>query len=314
MMPMILGRIDRTAFVMTDEEWAEVNKGSDWPTFTGLACVIALTFGAITFFTWRFESLWIALVVCPLAVSFFNQVAQVTHFASHAALVPSRHIEMLVGRISSAALGYTLDGFSRTHLSHHNYLNGPDDGDRLWAVQRITRCHVLTTLLEDLFGISTGRRALQYYFDRQAKLRTTASNILLVVVTQFAILAIFHTVRGWEFYFLFYVLPLISLYPLLARLRSTCEHIPLCSVEGGNYWYARTFDLNCIERFVLGPAQQHYHLEHHLVPNASPRQLQKIRGFLEARHDLRPVKARSYLALAWNILWMPSKGVLHQQK
>ena len=76
----------------------------------------------------------------------------------------------------------------------------------------------------------------------------------------------FSILSAWYLYFLLWLLPSLTWYRLVVRLRNIAEH---ASVESNDdrLKNTRTTKANLIERAFIAPYNVHYHLEHHLVVN-----------------------------------------------
>jgi fatty acid desaturase len=90
-----------------------------------------------------------------------------------------------------------------------------------------------------------------------------------VIPVQLGLLALYWWIAGPYYYFLFHILPLVTIYPAVIRLRSTVEHsfpIGYTTADAEQSWVTRSTDANWLERFVIAPLDGHYHFEHHLLP------------------------------------------------
>ena len=196
------------------------------------------------------------------------------------------------------------------HLKHHRLTQQPDDPDLpLSAPFPITRASLRRKVLRDLTG-RTGyqRRKAQLrealgasgtpWRERAARLRRRLGGAALVNLVLFSALAL---AGYWWLYPLLWLLPLLTWYQLVSRIRNIAEHAVV--PDNDDPWRnTRTTLAGPLTRLVLAPYRVNYHLEHHLFPFAPCWRLPRLhRHLLAAGHGSRMELRRSYrevLALA----------------
>jgi fatty acid desaturase len=246
-----------------------------------------------------------------LSVRTFNCFAQLVHMSDHGGLFPGIRLNRVAGNIAAYCLGYTRSGHRRAHLNHHLYLNTERDPDRIWGAPDETTRDLIRSWCRDFLFLSALERLLQYsQSDRKAfsvaPWRTlsaggvvkAALSMYPVVLTQAVILGVYTVTVGPLYYFLVYVLPILTFYPAQIRLRSTVEHgfdAGYRPVSPEDYWVTRSTHARFLERFVFAPYGIQHHFEHHLFPTVPHYHLPKVRRLLEARGIEVPV-VPGYLA------------------
>ena len=239
----------------------------------------------------------VTFVACFLLnIRAFNCLAQMVHASDHGALVARPDLNTRLGNLSAYCLGYTRRGHRRAHLNHHLYLNTPADPDLIWGRPDESSRMLFRKWVQDLLLVSAIGRFLQYsQSDRStfsvAPWRTLTLSSLLgtvrgiwpIVAVQGAVLAYYTVVIGPVYYFALYVLPIMTLYPAIIRMRSTVEH----SFEAGyratssrDVWVVRSTRAYMLERFLFAPLGTHHHFEHHLFPIVPHYNLGKIQALL----------------------------------
>lgn len=241
----------------------------------------------------------LTLVVCVLvSLHVFNRLASLIHMSDHNALLPDPRANSVIGSLSAFLMGYTRHGHRAVHQEHHLYLNTPDDPDKIWGVPDETARTVFSGWVGDLLFSSAIRRLLQYVQPRRRRYREPATGSLVsrafhavrlqlpVFPVQLSLVAWYHWVVGWQYYLLLYVLPILTLYPAIIRLRSMVEH----SFEPGyrpespeQCFVIRSTRANLFERFVIAPLHGEYHLEHHLLPTVPYYNLPAARRVIESK-------------------------------
>jgi fatty acid desaturase len=202
-----------------------------------------------------------------------NALNVLVHEGSHQSLAASRRCNrLLTNAFAGYWIGYDEDSYREIHQRHHRYLNERDDPDLPLYSIAASRAQLARGFLEDLLAISAARRALVYargdggesagrLFHAGAK---ALANLLLLgwLVVQHGPLS------GALSYGLFWILPLLCLYPAIIRLRTIAEHFaPELSVRGSQpVFVARSTRCGPLGHYLLG-AQMDYHFEHHLFPS-----------------------------------------------
>jgi fatty acid desaturase len=160
------------------------------------------------------------------------------------------------------------------HLKHHRLTQQADDPDLpLSAPFPITRASLRRKILRDLTG-RTGyqRRKAQLsdalgpsgtpWRERAARLRRRLGGAALVNAALFSALAL---AGYWWLYPLLWLLPLMTWYQLVSRIRNIAEHAVV--PDNDDPWRnTRTTLAGPLTRLVLAPYRVNHHLEHHLFP------------------------------------------------
>jgi fatty acid desaturase len=238
----------------------------------------------------------LTFVVCILwSIRTFNSCAQLVHETDHGTLFASPRLNNALGNVCAYILGYTRYGHRQVHVDHHLYLNTSRDPDTIFSQPYATGREILQGLLGDVFFLSAVKRFLQYFQsgDDTARrvapwehltpgfLRHLAIALLPVALTQLVILGIYAVTAGAVYYLWFYVVPIMTIYPLQIRIRSIAEHsFELDGPPAASAWATRTSKLNLLERLVMAPLQQDYHYEHHLFPTIPNHNLPKVHQLL----------------------------------
>jgi fatty acid desaturase len=229
----------------------------------------------------------------------FNRLAQLVHASDHGDLLPNADANNALGNLCAYLMGYTRTGHRLAHQAHHSHLNTERDSDKVWGNPGDSASQMLRKWLEDLFLVSAVRRVLQYaqhdrstfsvspwerlsmrYFAQALKVQAP------VVPVQLALLALYWWIAGPYYYFLFHVLPLVTVYPAVIRLRSTVEHsfpIGYATNDAEQSWVTRSTNAGWFERFVIAPLDGHYHFEHHLLPGVPYYNLAKAHAIIAGK-------------------------------
>lgn len=177
------------------------------------------------------------------------------------------------------------------HLVHHRLTQQPDDPDlSLSAPFPITRASLWRKMLRDISG-QTGfkqrrgqiRAALgkagQSFPERFAVFRRKLGGPILA---NLLLLALFTAFGKPHYYLMFWLLPLLTWYMVVLRIRNIAEHAVVPDNDDV-LRNARTTYASWWERAVLAPYWVNYHVDHHLLMYVPCFNLPKLHALLLAK-------------------------------
>jgi fatty acid desaturase len=206
-----------------------------------------------------------------------NAFGVIVHEGSHGMLVKSRTLNDHV--TNWAAAFWTINSveeYRPTHRLHHRYLGTQQDPDRFFYLVPARRGALAKLMLQDLSGVTAFRRATTRLTGTSQESDAAPSLLfkprLLIgkVVTQLVVLGQFVAfqgmARGVLFYAVFWLVPIVCMYPMILRLKTIVEHYDarLHYPKVVN-WTARTSAAGFLQNHVVG-ARMEYHFEHHVLP------------------------------------------------
>lgn len=226
-------------------------------TVLGVWFQAALTVGAAI---WLHHPLaWFAAFV--LMGRTFARLGILGHEAAHRLLFSRKSVNDFVGKWFLAYAGFTpIEAYRRAHMAHHKDEMGPEEPDiPLYRGYPIPPDSFRRKLVRDAFFI-TGWKIRKPLLQLAWKRNPIALQILGV---QAAIFGIFLAIGRPELYLFLWVLPEMSVWRVLNRLRAIAEH-------GG---MARSSDRRLtthhvrqswLARFWIVPYNTGWHLAHHV--------------------------------------------------
>jgi fatty acid desaturase len=239
-----------------------------------------------------------ALLVVVAIATRINALSVVMHEGSHGFLARRRVVN---DRVCNAAAAWwmlhSVEEYRPAHRLHHRYLHQSRDPDVPSYLIGERRGALTGLLLQDLMGVTAFRRALTLLAatsDASAadapspvRTRTALRNLAGKAIAQLVILGQFVLFQGlWRgllFYAVFWLVPVLCIFPLLLRLKTVTEHFdPRLRDDSTNIWVARTSAVGRIQDHIIG-ARMEYHFEHHVVPTVPYRGLRRLHETLEAR-------------------------------
>ncbi len=193
------------------------------------------------------------------------QFASLMHESAHRLLFANKTINDFVGRW---LLGYpsfvNTDGYRFVHMAHHREEFGPNEPDiPLYANYPISRQSFRRKLLRDSVGI-TGVRLMRdqfaVLFQGDSRSRNTQIKILAVQIAIFTVLAAIG--HPW-IYFGLWLLPFLTVWRVINRLRSIAEHGGL-RADVDRRITTHSVRQATVTRFAIVPYNIGWHLAHHV--------------------------------------------------
>jgi fatty acid desaturase len=221
-----------------------------------------------------------------------NAYGVILHEGSHGFLAKSRRLN---DRLCNWGIAFwtinSVEEYRPTHRLHHRYLGQERDPDRVFYLVPYRRGALTSLLLQDLLGVTAFRRATSRISGTSqesgapASLLTRPSLLVGKLITQLAVLGQFIVFQGiWRgilFYVVFWLVPIVCMYPMILRLKTITEHFdPGLRAPNSVHWIARTSSAGWLENHLVG-ARMEYHFEHHVVPTIPYRGLKKLHRQLE---------------------------------
>jgi fatty acid desaturase len=291
----------------TTEEWTSLSAHSRWRglLLVAHAWVVIIAAGAMAV-------IW--PITIPIAIALIGArqlgLAILMHDAAHRALSSDPKVNDFVGHwLCGQPVGATLPSYRNYHLTHHKYAQQAEDPDLgLSAPFPITRKSLHRKMIRDLTGQT-------FFKQRTAVLRArlkarkpgqsawscwAAEGVRLrgFLLWQLGLLVALSAVGLWWTYFVLWLLPMATWYPLNTRLRNIAEHACIAKDEPDPLRHARTTTANLIERAFIAPYYVQFHCEHHMFMHLPCYQLPRAHRLLDekgvtARMETEP----SYLAV-----------------
>ncbi len=231
------------------------------------------------------------------------QFASLMHEAAHRLLFSNKFANDFAGRWLLGFPGFvTTDGYRFVHTAHHRQEFGPDEPDiALYANYPITRRSFRRKLMRDALGI-TGvrlmRDQLQTLFRGERRSRMTQVKIFGLQIILFAV----SWIIGHPFiYLLLWLLPFLTLWRVINRLRSIAEHGGMRQDEDRRMT-THSVRQSLLARFFMVPYNIGWHLAHHVDSGIPFRSLPRYHAELRATSYVTDAyEYRSYLAI-WRAL------------
>jgi len=249
--------------------------------------------------------------ILPLSVLLMGrahaQFASLMHESAHRLLFADRKWNDTVGRW---LLGYpafsSTDAYRRVHMAHHREEFGPDEPDMpLYAGYPISTASMRRKLLRDAEG-RTGwklmRGLLRQWNSPDLRSRHTFWKIMAV---QAVLLAGAIASGHWWVYPVLWVLPYLTVWRVINRLRSIAEHGGMQRSKDRRQT-THSVRQHMLARFLLVPYNIGWHLAHHVDSGVPFRNLPRLHRELQsAGYVDDTIEYPSYPAI-WRALRRPN--------
>ena len=266
-----MANVDVAQPVLSPEQDAYLRERSDWMG----ACLVL--------HAWLVIALAMAFFVAwPNPLSFLIAViviggrqlglAILMHDAAHRALFKNTRLNDTLGAfLCGWPVGASLTLYRPYHLSHHRHTQQKEDPDLILSSPfPITRQSFWRKMRRDILGVTGYQRRMAFFrmeMGDSPSLWQRLKNLLAAekyfFLTNLAIFVITAAAGVWWAFFALWLLPLLTWYQVISRIRNIAEH----AVVGNNddrLRNTRTTLASWGMRMVLAPYWVNYHLEHHL--------------------------------------------------
>jgi fatty acid desaturase len=199
-------------------------------------------------------------------------LAILMHDAAHRALFKNAKLNDFIGaHFCGFPVGASLSLYRPYHLSHHRHTQQAEDPDLILSAPfPITKDSFKRKMWRDILGVTGYQRRLEQFKYTMGADPSLARRLLKLaqhekyfIASNAALLLILSAAGVWWAYFALWLLPLMTWYQVISRIRNIAEH----AVVGDNddrLRNTRTTLTHWAMRMVLAPYWVNYHLEHHL--------------------------------------------------
>jgi fatty acid desaturase len=296
----------RIEAVVASDELAELSRRSLVDTVGLLAAlwveIIVLLVGANLLP--RLSLAWavpIGILLVVLIATRINALGVVIHEGSHGFLARSRRLNDRLCNLGAAWWTInSVEEYRPTHRLHHRYLGEERDPDRPSYLLPDRRAAMAVLILKDLLAVTAVKRAQVLFSgsrdEEGAETGPSAWKKILLgkCAVQLVVLGSFVLFQGpWRgvgWYAIFWLVPILCVYPVILRLKTITEHFdPRYWEDAAQLWVARTSFAGRLQNHLIG-ARMEYHFEHHVLPNIPFKGLAALHRRLEdngwiERHD-----------------------------
>lgn len=209
------------------------------------------------------------------------QFASLMHEAAHRLLFRNKRANDFVGRWLIGYPAFTnTDAYRRVHMAHHREEFGPDEPDiPLYANYPISEASFRRKLWRD----ASGRTGLRLLRDQLAGIKSPVAvvrrTLVKILAVQAALIATAIVSGYWWAYPLFWLLPYLTVWRVINRLRSIAEHGGLMASDDRRV-ATHSVTQHPVAQFFLVPFNIGFHLAHHVDAGVPFRNLSRYHRLL----------------------------------
>lgn len=193
----------------------------------------------------------------------------IMHEGAHYRLFRNRRLNDIISDMLAAfPTLFSTQWYRQHHLTHHRYTNTEQDPDwvrkiplKEWQFPQSSKA-IKMTLWRQLFVGGLQWIQLTAMISKNDRAKIIYWSLLLGTILTLGL--------GKEF-FLYWMAPLLTLFPLIQRIRSLSEHFGLPNEHELNE--TRNILAHPVERFFFSPHNVNLHLVHHLFPSVPQHRL-----------------------------------------
>ena len=262
----------RPADLFTTEAWAPFQARSAWvgPLLVAHCwTVIALAIAAGVLWPW--------LIPVSVAVVGARQLglAILMHEAAHGGLSPNARLNDVLGHwLCAAPVGASLQLYRPYHLAHHKYAQQPEDPDLLLSAPfPVSRASLRRKIIRDLTGQTFFKQRVLFALkafqssrdeDLAGDAVVTGRAVAPFLLFNLGLLVLLSLLGAWWAFFVLWLLPMATWFPMVTRLRNIAEHACVEGSATDAFRAARTTRARWWERAFIAPYWVNFHAEHHL--------------------------------------------------
>ncbi len=237
------------------------------------------------------------------------------HEAVHYGLFVSKSMNEIFGNINCSLVGLNLNTYREQHMTHHRARSISEDSDAYIYLPIINADPGIRRFIVWIFGtipeiISKFRVKGMMSHNKNEGLHIFDINKWGMLILNAFLFLLLSKVFNWYFYFIFWLMPILTVAVFLNRTRVFIEHsythlINNKSIKSLNDSPVETIDIvsNRFERFIISPFSFNYHYTHHQIPTMpyyNNKDLQKI--FLEKYKNTHFVVDNTYFRMLMVLL------------
>jgi len=224
---------------------------------------------------------WVAVVAAiPVMASAQLRFYILHHEAAHRLLFSNRRINDIVGVniLGWLPLGTGTHGYRRGHVNHHRDEFGPKEPDfLLYSLYPISRSSMRRKVRRDATGVS-GWRIIKPRFTGLLQ-REHLPISLRFFAGQALVFCLFALAGSPWLYIFLWVVPYLTWYQVVNRLRSIAEHAGMTRSDDRRLT-SHIVEQSPIARLLFAPFNVGYHLAHHVDSGVPFRNLPRLRQIL----------------------------------
>lgn len=254
-----------------------------WATILGAISIAAFA-----------HNVWVSAIAIFIVATRQNILGLLVHEQAHCLGFKAGWGDLFVDTFAAFPLFITVHGYSKVHLSHHNFYFSDKDPDYIrkqgkeWSLP-VPKRTLIRSFLKDISGLNIKKAIL---CKRSAvgikgfqRPNVSFKGLQILYYTLWALLLT--VTKTWGFFLLYWVLPLGTVLQMIIRFGALCEHkynLHEPSLEESTPIIVPTW----WEKILLPNLNFTLHIYHHYFPGISFSNLPKAHAIFEREGLVRP--------------------------
>ncbi len=224
---------------------------------------------------------WATLIAMMIVATRLNVLGLLVHEQAHVLGLKGRYGDLIVNVIAGYPIGISVENYANIHLAHHKFFFTDDDPDFLrkrgdnWTFpMRFLR--VAWLLFQDVSGITVVKLLREKNANEKVHFkRTHPTPKWARAVFYGGLAAVLTWFSAWPIFLIYWVVPLVTMLPLIVRLGAVTEHV-YGSRGAGVLETTPLILLRWWEKLLLPNLNFTMHAYHHFYPGISFCNLPKV--------------------------------------
>ncbi|MEO0882543.1 MAG: fatty acid desaturase family protein [Pseudomonadota bacterium] len=252
----------------------------------------AVIFGAMAAAIWQ---PWLTPIAIMIIGARQLGLAVLEHEAAHGGLHPNKNTNDLLSNLfCGPAVGGSLKNYRPYHLTHHKYAQQAEDPDLILSKPfPITGQSLKRKIIRDLTGQTFFKQrsnqignafglGLRPGPGAENRSQNAREAVMPFLIFNAALLVALTVLGYWWAYFVLWLLPMATWFPMITRLRNIAEHAVVPDNDDPMR-HARTTHAGVIERAFIAPYWVNYHCEHHMFMHLPCYRLAEAHELLQSK-------------------------------
>ncbi|MEM8722692.1 MAG: fatty acid desaturase [Cyanobacteria bacterium P01_G01_bin.39] len=236
------------------------------------------------------NNIWATLIAIIFIATRFNVFIVLIHEQAHCVGLKGKYgnliVNLLVGYPLLFSMFSTVENYAAMHSEHHKNYFTDKDPDFLrksgvdWTFP-MTSFHIIKLLLRDLFGFTSIQLILGKPMQNQSTVNRPCNYPKWIkFVYYIAIAALLTYTNMWSVFFIYWLVPLLTVFPAIVRFGAITEHVYNLP-EADMIESSPLIVLNWWEQLLLPELNFTFHPYHHLYPGIACFNLPKVHQIFE---------------------------------
>ena len=282
-----MSELQRPSDFFSAAEIAQLRRVSDWRSAASIVHCWTVILA-----TWVTVAIWTNPLTVVLGIMLVGTrqlgLFVLTHDAAHGSLFNNRKYNDWAAQwlLNRPHTDSSIDAYRKYHIQHHVHTQQENDPDlALSAPFPVSKRSLRRKIWRDISGQTGVKQYVRLFASAfagdtwMARLANGWARLGPNIIINLAFLAGFTMAGVWYLYCLLWLVPSLTWYRLVVRIRNIGEHAVVPD-NNDRLRNTRTTKANWLEQAFIAPYHVHYHLEHHLIVNCPHYRLSLAHRFL----------------------------------